>query len=119
MLSKPVHNGYTFDDGLQLASSPCGEEKYPGRLHDDPLYPLDKDHEGLQSSNEQHVNSLRSTSQIFEADQQSQKQLVKPRKKLLYIISIAISSIIIAAIVGGVVGSRKAHAIQNRYGSNL
>lgn len=118
MLSEPVQTGYPFDDGLQLAGNPCGEEKYPGRLHHDPLYPLDRDSEGLELSNEEYTNNgLGRSSQGFKADQQSQKQAVRPRKKFTYIISVAVSLIIIAAIVGGVVGSRKAQANQEKYGT--
>lgn len=137
MISQPVQNGHASDDGLQLANSHCEDEKYPGRLHDDPLYTINKDHEGLQASSndplyplyvdhqglqvskEPHTIGDGRASEGFEANQRSQKQAVQPRKKLIYIVSIAISLIIIAAIVGGVVGSRKVQATHNRYGSNL
>ena len=104
-----------LEDGLQVATGPREEDKYPAIQLDDALYPIDTEFGGLCIANVDNTKDQISATPDLKAKRQSEKRGLSPKRRSIYILSLVALLVIVGACVGGVLGSRKHKAAQEQY----
>lgn len=107
MLEKSSPSKLVLDDGLQVASGSCVEEKYPAIQLEDPLYPTNTEFRGLCLANVDNTKDQINPTPDLKIEDQPKRRGWSPKRRSIYILSIVVLLVIVGACVGGVLGSRK------------
>ena len=117
MFDKNSLNKSALDDGLQVASGSCGEEKYPALQVDNSLYPISTEAGGLCLANVDNTkDQINATPDLKVENQTEIERRERARKRRsIYIWSPVVLLVIVGACIGGILGSRKHKATHEQY----